>query len=174
MGALSGSGRCARESSPMSGSTHAASISDRQPSLHEPGGDHGRPQILESVDMALHHIACLDRPNPFGRAGKDQVPRAQSDEAREVLDDLRDTPDQMSDITLLAYFTVHLEPDRASLQITTHRGRNEGRARRGFIKALPHVPRPALLARVHLQVSACHIEAYGIAENVPVRLFGCN
>src|ERR1700722_15403277 len=124
--------------------------------------------------MALHHIACLDGPNTFGRAGKDQVPRAQGDEAREVLDDLRDTPDQMSDITLLAYFTVHLEPDRASLQITTHRGGNEGRARRGFVKALPHVPRPALLARAHLQVSACHIEAYGIPEDVPVRLLGRN
>jgi len=70
---------------------------------HEPWGDHGRLQILESVDMASIISPALTGPTPSGVPVK-IGPRAQGDEAREVLIPPGHSI-RCSDITLLAYFT---------------------------------------------------------------------
>jgi len=64
------------------------------------------------------------------------------------------------------------EPDRASLQITTHRGGNEGPARPDSSKP-SHVPRPALLAAFICR-SRRVISRPRHTEDVPVRLLGRN
>src|SRR4051812_29793373 len=113
---------------------------------------------VDAFDEALEHVALDHRADALGRAAVDQVAGAQLDQAGEVVDGLRDIPDQIGDVALLALLAVDLQPDRALVDDAGLRDRVDRRARRRVIKTLAHVPRPALVARLALDVAARHVE----------------
>ena len=129
--------------------------------------------------MALEFIAAFDRADARRRTRVDQVAGDQLDQMGKMGNHLRHAPDQLVEVALLAHLAVDLEPDRALLRVADVMRRRHGRTRRRAIEPLSHVPRPARLLGLALQIPARHVETDGVTEdmlerpgdgNVPARL----
>src|SRR5258708_33543232 len=131
-------------------------------------GDH---EIGQAVDVTMHRLALLHRADALGRAAEDQVARRQFHQPGERRDRLGDTPDQLGEVAFLARLVVHLQPDRALRRMPDLRHRRDGRARRGLVETLRHVPWPLHLLGHALHVAPRHVEPHRIAIDEVQRLF---
>src|SRR5271155_3390618 len=68
---------------------------------------------VDALDKALEQVALDHRGDALGRAGIDQIAGHQLDQPGQIADGLRNVPDQVLDVALLAHLAVDLEPDRA-------------------------------------------------------------
>src|SRR4051794_2482684 len=117
----------------------------------------------------MHLIASLHRPDARWRAGEDDVAGLQRVVLGEIRDLLRDRPDHLSEIRLLALLAVHIEPESALRRMPDLGSRDELGARRRLVEVFAEIPRTAVVFAPLLQVPPRHIEADRIAEHVIVR-----
>src|SRR5207342_3765259 len=64
---------------------------------------HGR-LLAGVVQSRLEHVARLQRSDPGGRTHEDEVASAQVVQLRQLVEDVRDVPDQVAERTVLAQF----------------------------------------------------------------------
>src|SRR6185437_2183348 len=108
------------------------------------------------------------------RARHDDVAGANLDLLRQLPDDFGNVPDQLGEVALLPFSTVHREPDLALGGMADLGSRLQRRAGRRMVERLADLPRPLLLARGLLQVAPREVDAHRIAIDVIERLLGRN
>src|SRR5690606_30001022 len=94
----------------------------------------------------------------------------QLEQAGEVDDHLRDFPDHLAEIPLLANLAVHLQPDSAGRRVADLAGGNQLGAGRGLLEGLADLPGAAGLLRLALQVAPRHVERNAVAPDAIERL----
>ena len=71
-------------------------------------------QITDTINMAMHHIAALNRADTCRRAGHNDVAGGKHKKSREIADRFRNFPDQLVKVALLTPLTIYIEPDGTS------------------------------------------------------------
>ena len=112
----------------------------------------------------------LTAADPFGRAGEDEIAGGEADQAGEIGDGLRHAPDHPVEIGALARLAVDLELDAAACRMADARGGHDLADGGGEIEALAHVPGPAGLLGLRLEIAPGHVEPGGIAIDMAERL----
>src|ERR1700722_12514621 len=111
-------------------------------------------QIAVAIDVRVQRITPGERSDPLRRAGVDEIACPQVHILREPEDDFGGTPNQLAQRTALTNCPVDGEPDGTVSGDRTAIERCECTAWRRVIERLAHIPRPALLFRLHLQIAA--------------------
>src|SRR4029077_9924369 len=124
------------------------------------------------VDSREQLVAGLYRADARGRAGEDHVARLERVVIGEIGDLLRNRPDHVRKVGLLALLAVHVEPDRALGRMTELGGRHELAAGRRLVEVLAEVPRASVVLAPLLEVAAGHVETYGVSVDVVVGALG--
>src|SRR5579871_1434485 len=127
-------------------------------------------QRADAVDAALDFVAGVKLGDAGRRAGHDDITGGKLHLLRELPDDLRHAPDQLSQIALLRFLAVDREPDLALRGMADLRRRLDRRAGCGIVERFTDFPRPLLLARGDLQIAAGEVDADRIAIDVAERL----
>src|SRR5262245_50886786 len=100
--------------------------------------------------MAMHPVAALDRADSGRGARHDHVAGSELEQAGQIGNHLRNLPDQLVEIPLLARFAIDLEPDGALVRMADFSRAHQLRARRRLLEGLADLPGPPMLLALGL------------------------
>jgi hypothetical protein len=99
-------------------------------------------EITNTLDVAVEYIATVYSADARGRSRKDDVSGHQREQARQIVDHLRNLPDHLVQVASLSSLTIDVQPYDALCGMTDRASGNQRCTWRRRLESFSNFPRP--------------------------------